>query len=259
MIMLMRSATAIQIGEVWDAASVERVPALNSGAVHLWKRQLEVTTAEVDAYYQLLSNDERERALRFHIERPRRDFVVTRGTLRLLLAHYLENTPRDLRFRYEVQGKPVLDGEESLHFNVSHANGLALMAFVQRRAVGVDVENMGRETEASRLAKRFFSTQERAAIQRLRGDALQAAFFRCWTRKEAYIKAKGEGLALPLHQFDVSIAANDRDALLATRPDPAEVDKWMISDIPVGPGYVAAVAVATEECCGKVVTLKDLN
>ena len=243
----MRSATAVRIGEVWDAAGVERPPALDFGTVHLWKRQLEAPTANVNACYELLSKEEQERALRFRIERPRRDFVVTRGTLRLLLAGYLGIAPRELRFGYEAKGKPLLNGQSGLCFNVSHANGLALMVFVQRRNIGVDVENLGRETEAERLAERFFSNREREALGRLRGDELQSAFFRCWTRKEAYIKAKGDGLSLPLHQFDVSIAPNDQDALQATRPDPAEAGRWRISDVSVGPGYAAAVAVETEE------------
>lgn len=244
---VMRSVTAVQIGEVWDAAGIECTPALNSGTVHLWKRHLETTTAEVDSLYPLLSSDEQERALRFRVETPRRDFIVTRGTLRVLLAHYLGTTPRDLRFRCEAKGKPVLDGESNFCFNVSHANGLALLAFVHRRNIGVDVENLARETDAVQLAERFFSERERDVMRRLRGDELQTAFFRCWTRKEAYIKAKGDGLSLPLDQFDVSIAPNDQDALQATRPDPAEVGRWTISDVSAGPGYAAAVAVATED------------
>jgi 4'-phosphopantetheinyl transferase len=118
------------------------------------------------------------------------------------------------------------------------------MAFVRRRAIGVDVENLNRKIEAERLAERFFSERERQALRPLRRDELQAAFFRCWTRKEAYIKAKGGGLSLPLHQFDVSIAERDRDALVATRPDPTEGARWTVCDVPMGTGYVAAVAVS---------------
>jgi len=243
----MRSQTAIQIGEVWDATNIDCPPELNSGTVHLWQRRLQASDAEVNTFYELLSQDEQERALRFRVERPRRDFVLTRGTLRLLLACYQGSTPREVRFCYTALGKPALEDERSLNFNVSHADGLTLIALVQQRAIGVDVENLGRESDAERLAERFFSEHERQALRRLRGDDLQTAFFRCWTRKEAYIKAKGEGLTLPLHQFDVSIAADDRDALLATRPDPAEAGRWTICDVPVGPGYMAAVAVATEE------------
>jgi 4'-phosphopantetheinyl transferase len=164
--------------------------------------------------------------------------------LRSKLAQYLGGIPQDIRFRYAGHGKPTVEGESGLSFNVSHTSRLALMAFVKQRAIGVDVENVGREIEAERLAERFFSEHERQALGRLEGDELQAAFFRCWTRKEAYIKAKGDGLSLPLHQFDVSIAEGDRDALLATRPDAAEAERWMICDIPLGTGYAAALAVA---------------
>jgi 4'-phosphopantetheinyl transferase len=196
--------------------------------------------------YELLSPDEQERALRFRVDRARIAFVVTRGMLRWLLARYLRTAPRELRFRYGIQGKPILEGNSSLSFNVSHTHGLAIMAFVVERAIGVDVEDVSRNMDAKQLAERFFSDSERQALRHLSGEELRAAFFRCWTRKEAYIKAKGQGLALPLRQFDVSVAAGDRDALLATRPDPGEAARWTISDVPVNAAYAAAVAVAAD-------------
>ncbi len=240
----MGSKTEVQIGGVWDATKLGYPPELGPGIVHLWQRPLHAPSAEVSACYELLSIEEQERARRFRVERPRNEFVLTRGTLRSLLAQYLGGAPQEVRFRYACQGKPALEGESGLSFNVSHTNGLALMAFVKQRAIGVDVENVGREVEAERLAERFFSEHEHQALRRLAGDELQAAFFRCWTRKEAYIKAKGNGLSLPLHQFDVSIVEGDRDALLATRPDPSQAERWTIRDIPMGTGYVAALAVA---------------
>jgi 4'-phosphopantetheinyl transferase len=241
---LMRSKSEVQIGEVWDATKLGYPPELSSGVVHLWQRSLNTPSAEVSACYELLSIEEQERAHRFRVERPRNEFVLTRGTLRSLLAQYLGGGPQEVRFRYAGQGKPALEGESGLSFNVSHTHGLALMAFVKQRAIGVDVENVGREVEAERLAERFFSEHERRALRRLGGGELQAAFFRCWTRKEAYIKAKGDGLSLPLHQFDVSIVESDQDALLATRPDPTEAERWTIRDIPMGTGYAAALALA---------------
>jgi 4'-phosphopantetheinyl transferase len=159
------------------------------------------------------------------------------------LARYLGRSPQEVRFRYAVQGKPALEGDSDLSFNVSHTDGLALMGFVKRRSIGVDLENLDRKIEVERLAERFFSDRERQALRTLRGDELQAAFFRCWTRKEAYIKAKGGGLSLPLHQFDVSIAASDREALLGTRPDPTEAGRWTVCDVPLGPRFSAAVTV----------------
>lgn len=242
--MVVRSKTEIRVGEVWDAASIGCPPELRGGVVHLWQRRLSTSAAEVSACYGLLSSDEQERARRFRVERPRDEFVLTRGTLRCLLAQYLGIIPPEVRFSYAVQGKPALEGESTLCFNVSHTDGLALMAFVKRRAIGVDVEKLDRKIEAERLAERFFSERECQALRPLRRDELQAAFFRCWTRKEAYIKAKGSGLSLPLHQFDVSIAERDRDALLATRPDPTEAARWTVCDVPMCTGYVAAVAVS---------------
>ena len=239
--------TEIEIGPVWDATSIGSPGSLGPGVVHLWRRALHASAAEVNSCYGLLSNEEQERALRFRIERPRQDFVLTRGTLRLLLARYLSTTPQDVSLRNARNGKPFLQAENDLCFNVSHTNGLALMAFATRREIGVDVENLGRETEVEKLAERFFSERERQALEQLSGEKLKEAFFRCWTRKEAYVKAKGNGLSLPLDQFDVSIAAGDRDALLATRPDPAESARWTISDVFLGEGYAAAVAVAANE------------
>ena len=243
----MELKTAVQIGEVCDASRIDCPAELCTGVVHLWQRRLQASAEEINGCYELLSREEKARALRFRVERPRSDFVLTRATLRLLLAHYAGSTPQEVHFRYGAQGKPALEGDTGLCFNASHTDGLALMAFVKQRAIGIDVENVNRRTEAKRLAERFFSKQERQALTSLRGNELQAAFFRCWTRKEAYIKAKGEGLLLPLHQFDVSIAAGDRDALLATRPDPSEASRWTISDVPLGEGYMAAVAVAAGE------------
>jgi 4'-phosphopantetheinyl transferase len=248
----MASKTEVRIDEVRDATSIGCPSELGPGVVHLWQRRLHASGGEVSACYKLLSSEEQERARRFLVERARNEFVLTRGTLRSLLGRYLGSIPQDVRFRYAVRGKPALEGGSDLSFNVSHTDGLALMAFVKRRAIGVDVENLDRKIKAERLAERFFSERERQALRPLRGDELQAAFFRCWTRKEAYIKAKGDGLSLPLHQFAVSIAATDRDALLATMPDQAEAARWTICDVPMGPAYAAAVAVSTDEGSGVV-------
>src|SRR5262249_38693376 len=118
-----------------------------------------------------------------------------------------------------------------------------LLAFVRDRQIGIDVEKLRAQTDALKLAEHFFSSQERHELRNLPGEELHAAFFRCWTRKEAYIKAKGEGLSLPLHQFDVSIAPNQTQALLATRPEAKEASRWAISDVSIPLGYAAAVAV----------------
>jgi len=240
----MPSKTAPQISGPWDATGSGSVPELEPGIVHLWQRSLHAPPAEVAACYELLSGEEKERALRLRVDRPRSNFILTRGTLRILLARYLNTAPVNVQFCYGVNGKPALADDSNLCFNVSHTHGLALIALAEQRAIGTDVENIKRGSDVKRLAERFFSDSERRALRRLSGAELQAAFVRCWTRKEAYIKAKGDGLALPLDQFDVSIEAGDRDALLATRPDAAEAARWTILDVSVEPAYAAAVAVA---------------
>ena len=234
----------LEITGVREASLNAAPPELLPGVVHLWQGSLQASTAAVEACYELLSAEEREKAARYRVERPRGDFILTRGTLRALLAKYLHTTPGDFSFHYTQYGKPLLDGDSDLRFNVSHTAGLALIAFVRNHEVGVDVEKVRAQTDVLNLAERFFSDHERRALRTLSGDELHAAFFRCWTRKEAYIKAKGEGLSLPLHQFDVSIEPRENHALLATRPDQTEAARWMLSDIAITPGYAAAVAVS---------------
>jgi 4'-phosphopantetheinyl transferase len=229
--------------EVRDAALQAPCTELPQGEVHLWRRSLETSTSAVEACFALLSQDEREKAQRYRVERPRSDYILTRGTLRSLLAGYLKQKSQDFSFEYGAAGKPFLLGHPELRFNVSHTNGLALLAFVRDREIGVDVEKVREQSDVMKLAERFFSARERQYLRNLTGDELHAAFFRCWTRKEAYIKAKGDGLSLPLHQFDVSIAANQSQALIATRPDAKEVNRWTISDVSVPAGYAAAVAI----------------
>ena len=244
--MMMALKPEIEIRDTWDTTNISSPPGPPPGVVHLWRRSLHASAAEVNWCYGMLSSEEKKRALRFGLERPRQDFVLTRGVLRWLLARYLGSTPQHVRLCHAPQGKPFLAGESDLCFNVSHTDGLALLAFVRGRAIGVDIEQQNRKVEAEQLAERFFSKRERDDLKRLHGDELRAAFFRCWTRKEAYIKAIGEGLSLPLHQFDVSIRPNDGNALLATRPNPSEASRWMLSDVSFHPEYAAAVAVRVE-------------
>ena len=242
----MAPGTQLEICEVRDAA-LEALPGeLPKGELHLWKRSLDPSAPAIEVCFALLSLEEREKAQRYRVERPRTDFILTRGTLRSLLAGYLRRKPQDFSFHYTTYGKPFLVDYPDLHFNVSHSDGLALLAFVRGREIGVDVERVRAQSDVLKLAERFFSIRERHDLRSLSGDELHAAFFRCWTRKEAYIKAKGDGLSLPLHEFDVSIAPNQTQALLATRPDASEAKRWAISDVAVPSGYAAAVAVEQE-------------
>lgn len=199
--------------------------------------------AELDA---LLSAGERQRAERFAFPHLRRRFVVARGALRTILGRYLELTPEAIRFRYAPRGKPALaePPESPLRFNLSHSHELAVCAVTLGREVGVDVEWVERAgLELERLAAAFFSPTERAVLAGLPESDRAVAFFDCWTRKEAYLKARGEGLAIPLAAFDVSLAPGAPAALLAGRGLAADVGRWRLHPLELGPGYRAALAV----------------
>jgi 4'-phosphopantetheinyl transferase len=223
---------------------------LLSAEVHVWRACLDPTASCVERLQCSLSPDELQRAARFHFPRDQRRFTVARGVLRDILSRYLGVPPSELRFRYSSYGKPALANgfdDRGVCFNVSHSHEMALFAVTCGREVGVDIEYLGREIGGEEIAEHFFSARERANLRELPAEAKHEAFFNCWTRKEAYIKAHGEGLSLPLDQFDVSLAPGEPVALLATHNDPREASRWSLQALTPGANYVAALAV---ECQG---------
>jgi 4'-phosphopantetheinyl transferase len=218
---------------------------LSSAGVHVWRAALDPAASCVERLRRTLSVDELHRAARFHFPRDRRRFIVARGVLRNILGRYLGVPPVELAFHYSAYGKPALadTAEEGLRFNLSHAHEMALFAVTCGREIGGDIEYLQREIACEEIAERFFSARERASLHAVVAELKHQAFFNCWTRKEAYIKAHGEGLSLPLDQFDVSLAPGEPAALLATRGDPGEAMRWSLQALTPGPGYVAAVAV----------------
>jgi 4'-phosphopantetheinyl transferase len=200
----------------------------------------------------MLSPQELARGARFHLTRDRQNFIATRAWLRMILARYLGCEPAALKFHYSENDKPCLDpsfaddptfAEKKIEFNVSHSGTVALLAFARARAVGVDIEQVRDNFEPDAIAGRFFSEHEQRQLEGLSSSEKYLAFFRCWTRKEAYIKARGTGLSLPLDQFDVSIKPEDENALLATRPDASEAARWSLRGLQAGDGYIAALCV----------------
>jgi 4'-phosphopantetheinyl transferase len=186
----------------------------------------------------LLSPDEAARAGRFRFERDRRAFVATRGVLRTLVGSYLGVAPEQVVFGYGPKGKPFVDG---LAFNVSHAGGVALVALGSGR-VGVDVETMRPDVEMRALARRFFTRAENAALERLDGEELLRGFYACWTAKEAFVKAVGEGLSFELDRVEVAVHPQPA-RVLSVDGDAAAAARWTLTAINAGPGYAAAVAV----------------
>jgi len=207
---------------------------LSSGEVHVWRARLEQPEDVQEKFLRTLNEEERERANRFHFEKHRRHFIAGRGFLRLLVGRYLDIPPAEVRFTYGPYGKPSLAGEHGasrLRFNASHSNELAVYAFVEEQEIGIDVEYIKDDIESEEIAKRFFSAQEVQILTALPKDEMTAAFFRCWTRKEAYIKAFGSGLSHPLDQFDVTLTAGEPAALLRDAQDAEAVARWQMFNL----------------------------
>lgn len=225
-------------------ASFDSLPQLNRSEIQLWRIELDSVADNEQRWRGLLSGDEMERAKRFRFVRDRMRFTATRAILRSILAEHLRCRPEEVMFQYRAQGKPALADrhtESDIEFNVSHSGGAALVALSRGIALGVDIEEIRPNIEIEKLAARFFSVAEWENLTRYGSSERNEAFFRCWTRKEAYLKAKGAGLSLSLKEFDVSLASNCDDCLLATRPDAAECSAWRLCNVSVGHGFVAAV------------------
>jgi 4'-phosphopantetheinyl transferase len=219
---------------------------LGCDEVHVWRANLDQTPSQIQEFRRKLSVDEQARSERFYFERDRGHFTVARGILRNILGGYLKRPPEEVSFCYSAHGKPALAGGsdgDAICFSVSHSHGVALYAFTRGRQVGIDLEHIRFDLAVAEIAERFFSRQEVAVLRTLPIEAQRQAFFRCWTRKEAYLKARGEGLSLPLDQFEVSLAPREPAALLSTQQDPTEASRWSLQELTLAPGYEGALAV----------------
>lgn len=228
---------------------------LAENEVRLWGIDLDAVAPGEARWRTILSPDELARADRFHFARDRQHFTATRALLRMLLGSYLGYDASMLTFAYSDKGRPLLGANQSaipIQFNVSHSGARAVLAFSRGREVGVDVERIRHNLDHDVLAQRYFSPAEQEALVALPLLERCNGFFRCWTRKEAYIKAHGAGLSLPLDSFDVSIMRGEKNALQATRPDPGEAASWLLCDVDAGEGYAAALCVK-----GHGLVLKD--
>lgn len=229
-----------------------RFPILGPNDVHVWRIPL-----TEDISRDVLSSDERERAARFHFEKHRHQFVGARAALRFILGEYLGVAPEKIELVNGVNGKPELaNGVSDLRFNLSRREGLALVAVTRGREIGVDVERVRSDFPIMEVAEASFSVAEFETLRNLPETQRVAGFYNCWTRKEAYVKARGEGLSFPLKQFDVSLNPGGPAKLLNVRGDDSEVNRWTMQDIPVGERYVAALAV---EGSGLSVTSRELR
>jgi 4'-phosphopantetheinyl transferase len=215
--------------------------------IHVWRARSDEDPQQYGRLADTLSADERARAERFHFERDRHRYIVSHGMLRVILSRYLHVGPGQLRFGYGPQGKPYLAadmGHPGLQFNMAHSHEIALYAVVSEHAVGIDVELIRDLSDLENIAASFFSPSENAALRSLSAEQRVEGFYNCWTRKEAYVKAIGEGLACSLDQFDVSLAPGEQARLLSVAGDTSAASQWSLWTLRPAPGYVGAIAVS---------------
>ncbi|HTQ79326.1 MAG TPA: 4'-phosphopantetheinyl transferase superfamily protein [Thermoanaerobaculia bacterium] len=217
--------------------------ALAEGEVQVWAVPLDPEPPEVARLQRLLASDELERASRFRFDLHRRRYIVGRGVLRRLLGAYLGADPAGLRFGYGPRGKPELPDHPGLGFNLSNSDDLALVGFCRGREIGVDVEFLKSMADLESIATRFFSRSEVLALAGLPEEQKKEGFFNCWTRKEAYLKAVGEGLAAPLDSFDVTLVPGEAPRMLTLEGSAERAAPWFFHHLIPAAGFVGAIAI----------------
>jgi len=231
--------------DLWRWGAPPLRPLLREGDVHLWRANLDLPLETARPLLGLLSADEQARMETIRSAVSRVEFGTTRALLRVILARYTKQESRNLRFRYNRYGKPALrhePGEIALHFNVSHSSGTGLIAITCDREVGVDIQRVRAAIAMMQIAEHFLSPMEVRAVSALPELARYDMFYRCWTRKEAYAKARGVGLSLNMQGFAVPLEPGGAQGFLHAS-DAASFTLWSFRDIPVGAGYAAAVVI----------------
>ena len=213
--------------------------------IHVWSTRLDDPKSDVGRLYETLTPDERDRAARFYFEKHRRRFIVGRGILRHIIACYFGVGAAQIRFDYSLKGKPALAEPKVENFscNLSHSGDLALYAFSDGAPIGVDVEILRPVEDMDAIARRFFSSLECDMLQGVPAADRIEAFFNCWTRKEAYVKAVGLGLWIPLDSFTVSVAPSEPARLVQLRSPSDDAAKWSIHHLRPAVDAVGAVAI----------------
>lgn len=214
---------------------------LSNGRIEVWCVKVAASDTLIHQLGPLLSVEESSRAARFQFERHRNAFVVVRGVLRGLLARYIGVSPADVVFEYGLNGKPSLPGSK-IEFNISHTEGIAVLAFTKDCALGIDVEHIRPVEQMMQIAARFFSPAEAHELETLPEEQRERAFFLCWTRKEAYIKAIGDGLSMPLNEFQVTLKEDEPARFIRMGKESSLPSEWVLHDLDISPTYAAAIA-----------------
>ena len=212
--------------------------ALEHNQIHILKVNINKSELDLSSIFsKVLSEDEKQRATRLRSEKDRKRFVVSRGLLRENLGRYMDTNPADISFKYNRHGKPAINDDlnsANIKFNVSHSRDLAIYAVCLNKEIGVDVEYIRDVGSADKIIERFFTEDEKRYYYSLPEDSKRHAFFTLWTRKEAYSKARGMGIGLPLKDFDLNLVPNNQNR--------ENKSKWSLIDFDIDKDYLAALA-----------------
>ncbi|MFT3868849.1 MAG: 4'-phosphopantetheinyl transferase superfamily protein [Nibricoccus sp.] len=219
---------------------------LEANTVHVWHARVSALGQVLPLLARSLANDERKRVEGFFRAEDRERFVAAHGILRHVLGCYLKVRPEFLTFEKTGQGKPQLAADfaaPKIRFNLAHSGDVVALAFARETEVGIDVEEINARLDPLDLAQSQFSERELEGLRALSMDNLREAFFHCWARKEAYLKARGDGLFFALNRFAVSVEPGQPAALLWVDDDIAAAQTWRLHDLDLGAGYAAALAL----------------
>jgi 4'-phosphopantetheinyl transferase len=226
--------------------------ALPDDEVQIWRVALDLPASSVAQLQRVLAADELARAEQFRAPASRSRFIAAHGLLRHILGQYLNTDPQQLQFCFGPYGKPFLAPAQSrydVRFNLSHSQRLGLFAFTRGRDIGVDIEYLRAPKRWERIARCCLSASEQTVLYALPARAQRAALVACWTRKEAYLKATGQGLTQPLHQIDIGIRPGDSAAPACPAADRREFSRWSLLELAPGLGYVGTLVVEGRGWC----------
>ncbi len=222
---------------------------LESNDIHVWAFRLDVSPSSQAQFAAVLSAEERERADQFHFVHHRNRFIAGRGWLRVLLGRYLRISPEQIQFAYGSQGKPALGNQphRGLHFNLAHSDMIALAAVTWAGPLGVDVEGVRELADMDELVERFFCAREKTIFKKLSHEQKRLAFFNLWTRKEAWLKATGQGISQYLNRVEVSFVSGEKASLLSLPDGSQSAGDWSLHELNPAPGFAAALAVLSKQ------------
>lgn len=214
---------------------------LHLNNVHVWKVDVSLKDKRSESFISFLSLDEKERASKFKFPKDRAVYITGKFLLRSLLGHYLKTNPKKIVFEYSEFGKPSYLKNVELDFNVSHSGNRIIIGFSKKQIIGVDIEKIKKDFDPLNLANNFFSKEEIIALSQTKNSEMFQAFYRCWTRKESFIKAVGEGLSYPLDSFAVTMDSDDSAKFLKIEGHKESKEDWHLHSFVPAEGYIAAI------------------